>query len=796
MIPRIIHQTWKTRDVPKQFLFFQKTWQTHHPEWEYRFWTDEDSRELVAHHYPAFLGTYDAYRDPICRVDAFRYLVLKHYGGVYADLDFECLCPLDPLLEDEEVVLGLEPASHVAMHWQTARLNRIVCNAFIASTTNHPFWDHVIAKLIESSRHPGPLDATGPFFLTRALDVYPHQLGVRVLPSELIYPADTWDCGDGRLFDMAHWQRLTRRAYAIHHWVGTWYRDQDIEHSLPSAQAPTKLFENGRLLVDAALQARDFSPAQRPLVSCMMVTQNRPGQAREAIRCFQRQTYSARELVIVDDGEDESLADWVNSRNDERIRYERLPQTGTPLGELRNRAVALTKGEYVCQWDDDDLADPARIESQLTTLLAFGADACLLQRWLIWWPQSQRLAVSAARPWEGSLLCTKARLPRYPEERRQGEDTPVIEHLLRTSRMALLDQARLYLYVVHQGNTFDQGHFDRHWESATARFENEEYQRAMQELRKRVNVDAYLDAIGRRADNGDADSGPSTEARARASRARSTVEPTHRKTLRSQRHRRGGAAPKVLILTPIKNASRFITGYFENLLQLDFPRENLSLALLEGDSEDDTWPRLQESLATYSSEFGRTAAFRLDLGLRLNTERWQPHIQFQRRSAIARCRNRLFQRAYQGEDWVLWIDADVIEYPSGSLNQLLAVGKSIVAPHCVQYPGGPTFDLNSFRFKPGARQNRWKYLIDGVIQPPRGDGRVYLEDFRGDPLVELDSVGGTMLLVHAGLHADGILFTDFGYRGYLDTEGFAMHARDRGIQSWGLPDLEIIHTLD
>jgi mannosyltransferase OCH1-like enzyme len=76
MIPRIIHQTWKTREVPKQFLFFQKTWQTHHPEWEYRFWTDEDSRELVAHHYPAFLGTYDAYRDPICRVDAFRYLVV------------------------------------------------------------------------------------------------------------------------------------------------------------------------------------------------------------------------------------------------------------------------------------------------------------------------------------------------------------------------------------------------------------------------------------------------------------------------------------------------------------------------------------------------------------------------------------------------------------------------------------------------------------------------------------------------------------------------------------------------
>jgi len=266
MIPRIIHQTWKTRDVPQQFLFFQKTWQIHHPSWKYRLWTDEDARELVSRHYPAFLGVYDAYENPICRVDAFRYLVLKQYGGVYADLDFECLRPLDTLLEDEDVVLGLEPASHVAMHWQAARLNQIVCNAFMASTANHPFWDHVIARLIESSRYAGPLDATGPFLLTRALDGYPYRPAVSVLPSELIYPADTWDCGDGRLFDLAHWHGRTARAYAIHHWSGTWYRDEVIEQALPSAQASVKLLENGRPSADTILHAREVAPARQPLV--------------------------------------------------------------------------------------------------------------------------------------------------------------------------------------------------------------------------------------------------------------------------------------------------------------------------------------------------------------------------------------------------------------------------------------------------------------------------------------------------------------------------------------------------
>jgi hypothetical protein len=71
---------------------------------------------------------------------------------------------------------------------------------------------------------------------------------------------------------------------------------------------------------------------------------------------------------------------------------------------------------------------------------------------------------------------------------------------------------------------------------------------------------------------------------------------------------------------------------------------------------------------------------------------------------------------------------------------------------------------------------------------------MYLDDLRGTGLVELDGVGGTMLLVDAVLHRQGILFPDYSYRGYLDTEGFAMHAKDLGIAAWGLPDLEIIHA--
>ncbi|WP_295400216.1 glycosyltransferase [uncultured Thiocystis sp.] len=799
MIPKIIHQIWKTTDIPDAFRVFQRTWQAHHPDWEYRLWTDADSRAFLALHYPNFVTIYDAYLTPICRVDAIRYFLLKHYGGVYADLDFECLRPLGPLLDGKEVLVGLEPASHVLQNRKLSRgLSRIVCNALMASRPQHPFWDHVIGRLAACRHEPDPLDATGPFFLTRALDNDPGQGRVTVMPAELVYPADAHDCREGRLFDLEHWHRLVHHAYAIHHWAGTWHRAPENGAPLPSAQAQARLLFKGRIIADMSVHARQVIAPDTSMVSCLMVTKNRALQALCAIRCFQEQTYPALELVILDDGEDEKLSQWILGQNDERIRYYRLPSQDATLGELRNRAVALARGEYVCQWDDDDLYDPARIETQLTMIHALGADACILSRWLIWWPRRDRLAVSVPRAWEGSLLCAKACLPPYLEGVRRGEDTPVTERLMQSARVVLLDQPRLYLYVVHHGNTFDQTHFEQHWQASGLRFENESYARVVQELRKRLDLEGYLRALGHpslatelgaETDAHDTLLVPSSEDAVSKTPLCSRLELI-------EHSQRAAELPSVLILTPIKNAGRFVQIFFENLLRLDYPREKLSLAFLEGDSDDDTWALLREYGAMSVEHFNRIDYFRLDFGFRIKGARWLPNLQFQRRRIISKCRNTLFQKAYQNESWILWIDADVIDYPSDVLRRLLDTGKSIVVPNCVLESSGPTFDLNTFRYKPGARAQSWNYLVDGIIQPPRGVGRLYLDDLRGQELVEVDAVGGTMLLVKAELHADGLLFPDYSYRGYLDTEGFAMRAFDQGVVSWGLPDLEIRHALD
>ena len=64
----------------------------------------------------------------------------------------------------------------------------------------------------------------------------------------------------------------------------------------------------------------------------------------------------------------------------------------------------------------------------------------------------------------------------------------------------------------------------------------------------------------------------------------------------------------------------------------------------------------------------------------------------------------------------------------------------------------------------------------------------------GDAAVPVDGVGGTALLIKADLHREGLVFQAYSHRGYIETEGLAMMARDMGVQCWGLPKLRIVHT--
>lgn len=70
----------------------------YNPSFTITIWNETAAHTFLSLEYPWFVPTYDAYRHPIQRIDALKYFLLLHFGGIYMDLDVACRRPLDPLL--------------------------------------------------------------------------------------------------------------------------------------------------------------------------------------------------------------------------------------------------------------------------------------------------------------------------------------------------------------------------------------------------------------------------------------------------------------------------------------------------------------------------------------------------------------------------------------------------------------------------------------------------------------------------------------------------------------------------
>ena len=216
-IPRVIHQTWKVSQVPEKLAPLQKSWTEHHPKWQYRFWNDQELAQFIETTYPWFWPFYQSYPHPIQKVDAARYFIMYTYGGVYADLDMQCLTSLDPLIEQVGgVIVGQEGQVHSD---GTQRIG----NALIASSPRHPFWLQVFQGLLESHAKSDPrkigsvFTTTGPSFLHEVYVRYP--AGVTVMPVSAFYPM-AWHEPQEELTLVT--RRQYPKSFTCHHWDGSW----------------------------------------------------------------------------------------------------------------------------------------------------------------------------------------------------------------------------------------------------------------------------------------------------------------------------------------------------------------------------------------------------------------------------------------------------------------------------------------------------------------------------------------------------------------------------------------------
>ena len=207
-----------------------------------------------------------------------------------------------------------------------------------------------------------------------------------------------------------------------------------------------------------------MNSSEYPRVSCLMVTANRRDLAKRAVICFMNQSYPNKELVIIDDGE-QDYTPILQEIPPQDVLYIKLEKKqDAVLGTLRNVALDKARGDYLIQWDDDDWYHPERIRIQAEVLMK-GYDACCLSASLMHLndPEYMNLPFFGKLPdgIPGSIMHKNNASIRYPEFRK-AEDTVYLKDWMKLKYTKLPEEySYLFIRCYHGSNTWEQEHFRR-----------------------------------------------------------------------------------------------------------------------------------------------------------------------------------------------------------------------------------------------------------------------------------------------------------------------------------------------
>jgi mannosyltransferase OCH1-like enzyme len=189
-IPRILHQTFYTRDLPPRLRENVERLRAMNPGWEYRFYDDDGIADFIQEHYPPLV--WEAYEriDPrygAARADLFRYLLIYKVGGVYLDIKSGATRPFDDVLHsgDRFVLSKWQTADGAFSTWgEQYDLRHVEGGEFqqwhVIGAPGHPFLKAVLEQVLENlelydphlhqTGKRGVLRVTGPTAYTLAIE--------------------------------------------------------------------------------------------------------------------------------------------------------------------------------------------------------------------------------------------------------------------------------------------------------------------------------------------------------------------------------------------------------------------------------------------------------------------------------------------------------------------------------------------------------------------------------------------------------------------------------------------------
>lgn len=295
--------------------------------------------------------------------------------------------------------------------------------------------------------------------------------------------------------------------------------------------------------------------------------------------------------------------------------------------------------------------------------------------------------------------------------------------------------------------------------------------------------------------------------------------------------------PKILVTSLFSSSSKWINRFFKCLESLDYPKDKLRFAFLEGGSQDNTWNILKRYKDTHPNVWLSNRASNIP----------------DRYERLAFLRNCLIDEALQDEAYVFSVDSDLVHIPPETLKTFISYNVDIIAPYIFIEGKTQFYDTLAFRYqglnfshtfpycpirpigikigeiteiingltkrlKRMDRRVRWteegrlkivKYLsqynaisyisglqmsgLQDVLKNKelwrRNAGEAIFSYIRSKPVFEVDSVG-TCYLVKRQVYDERVRYEG----GDSEQVVFCNNARTKGFKVWVDPSLTLMHV--
>tara|TARA_B100001094_G_scaffold40992_1_gene35646 strand:+ start:585 stop:1394 length:810 start_codon:yes stop_codon:yes gene_type:complete len=190
LIPKIIHQTFPTKNINSNIQNNINKLKELNPGYEYHLYDDNDIINFIKENYDDnILNTYNSINPEYgaCRADYFRYLLMYEKGGIYLDIKSSCEKPFDSIIKPED--------EYILTHWgnHEENMNDIItphnellnnkygeyCNWNIIIKKKHPLMKEIIDQVTNNINNYsiekygvgkyGVLLLTGPIIYTQTI---------------------------------------------------------------------------------------------------------------------------------------------------------------------------------------------------------------------------------------------------------------------------------------------------------------------------------------------------------------------------------------------------------------------------------------------------------------------------------------------------------------------------------------------------------------------------------------------------------------------------------------------------